>query len=271
MSCGLLPSHASAMNDTRPPRSVPARPVTEIPMEGDVPGLVHPEWLERWPWLVQGLTAPGPHREWDFGLFGRGEAGAVLERWATLVATRGMAGVAHARQVHGAEVRVHPAVRPGLHVGPPVDAHVTRAPGLLVAVTVADCVPAFLVAERARVVAVVHAGWRGAAAGILERAVAVLGERFGATPDGLALHLGPSICGACYEVGPEVHEALGEPVPDEPTPVDLPANLARRARSLGLTGSEVTRSTWCTRCGAEDLFSHRGGDAGRQIGFVGVR
>jgi copper oxidase (laccase) domain-containing protein len=117
----------------------------------------------------------------------------------------------------------------------------------------------------------VHAGWRGAAAGILERTVTVMGERFGTAPDALALHLGPSICGTCYEVGPEVHEALGEPVPTEPTPVDLPANLARRARSLGIPEAEITRSTCCTLCGPADLFSHRGGDAGRQIGFLGIR
>jgi hypothetical protein len=182
-----------------------------------------------------------------------------------------MTGVALAGQVHGREVRTHAVVRPGLLVGPPADAHVTREAGLLVAVTVADCVPAFLVAERGREVAMVHAGWRGAAAGILERAVTVMGERFGTSPGELALHLGPSICGACYEVGAEVHEALGLPVPDGPTPVDLPANLAGRARDLGIPDAEITRSTWCTLCGPEDLFSHRGGDAGRQIGFLGVR
>ena len=233
--------------------------------------MVHPEWRERWPWLVQGLTIPGPDRNRDFGLFGPGVAGGVVERWEELLATSGMIGVAHARQVHGREVRTHPTAGPGLHLGAPADAHVTRAPGLLLAVTVADCVPAFLVAGAARVVAMVHAGWRGAATGILERAVAVMGERFGVPPEGLALHLGPSICGTCYEVGPEVHEALGEPVPDGPTPVDLPANLARRARSLGVPETGITRSTWCTLCGPGDLFSHRGGDAGRQIGFLGIR
>lgn len=137
------------------------------------------------------------------------------------------------------------------------------------AVTVADCVPAFLVAPERETSAVVHAGWRGAAAGILERAVATLRDRFGIPAAEVALHLGPSICGDCYEVGPEVHEGLGEPTPPGPSPVDLRGNLARRAEAVGIPASEITVSTLCTRCGPVDLYSHRGGDAARQVAYLG--
>ncbi|HSM05211.1 MAG TPA: polyphenol oxidase family protein [Longimicrobiales bacterium] len=259
------------MNDASHTSDGAVRRVTETPGGDGFPGLVHPSWSQRWPWLVQGVTVPGEGRDRDFGLFGSGPAGVVVEWWEGLLLATGMTAVVHARQPHGATVRVHTLAGPGLHLSAPADAHAGRDAGLLMAVTVADCVPAFLVAQRARAVAMVHAGWRGAAAGILERAVALLGERFGVHPGETALHLGPSICGDCYEVGPEVHEALGEPVPDGPMPVDLPANLARRARSLGIPEEETTRSSLCTLCGPVDFFSHRRGDAGRQVGFLGVR
>jgi len=259
------------MNDTHDASDVPIRSVREFGVAGSVPRLVHPEWRERWSWLVQGTTTPGPDRSWDFGLFGPGAVGRVVGRWEALLEETDMLSGVHARQRHEATVRTHAAATPGLYLCEPADAHATRSARHMLAVTVADCVPVFIVAERPRVVAMVHAGWRGAAAGILERAVAVLQEGFGASPRDLFLHLGPSICGACYEVGPEVHEALGLTVPEGPTPVDLPSGLAQRARSVGVPASAVTRSGHCTRCGEVDLFSHRGGDAGRQIGFIGLR
>src|SRR5690606_18360795 len=104
---------------------------------------------------------------------------------------------------------------------PAIDGHATRAPGLLLAVSVADCVPVSLVDPERRAVALLHAGWRGAAAGILERGLEVLAERLLARPEDLHVHLGPAICGGCYEVGPEVHRALGLPEPPAPAPVDL--------------------------------------------------
>lgn len=245
------------------------RIVAEVRREGR-PGLVHPEWGERWPWLVQGITTSDPSGAGDLALFGREPAGEVTARWEALLAALPVTGAVHARQVHGNTVRVHAGAAPGLLLTPPADAHLTRSPGLLLAVTVADCTPAFLVAPEHRAVAVVHAGWRGAAAGILERAVHTFRERLGVRPGELHIHLGPGICGACYEVGPEVHEALGEPVPAAPTPVDLGANLARRARGAGVPGGRITRSPLCTLCGQAPLFSHRGGHTGRQVGYLAV-
>lgn len=244
--------------------------ITEVPVDDPVPGLVHPRWQERWPGLVQGLTRPGPERAWDFRLFDGAGEGAV-ERWAELGPAQGCDAVVHARQPHGAAVRTHRHLPPGLHLSEPVDAHLTRDAGILLAVTVADCVPAFLVAPERGAIALVHAGWRGAAAGILEGAVANLRDRFGVAPEEVSVHLGPSICAACYEVGPEVHEGLGEGVPSGPTPVDLRRNLARRAAEVGVAASRITVSTLCTRCGPVDLYSHRRGDAARQVAFLGWR
>jgi copper oxidase (laccase) domain-containing protein len=145
----------------------------------------------------------------------------------------------------------------------------------VVAVVTADCVPLTLIAARVRGVAMLHVGWRGAAAGIGEAGLATLRDRFGVRPDEIEAHLGPAICGACYEVGPEVHAALAEPgapVPSGPQPIDLRARVAERLIRAGVPRERVSVSAHCTRCGESvRLYSHRRGDLGRQVSFAGVR
>ena len=238
-----------------------------------VQALVHPEWAERFTWLIQGTTTRGaPGRELDLGLFSGGSPDASVHRsWGRLLALTGTASAVHARQLHEAHVRFHTEARPGLRVVEPCDGHATDQPGLLLTVSAADCVPVFVVAPRARAVAALHAGWRGAAAGVLERGLAVLSERSAESTHELHVHLGPSICGSCYEVGPEVFEALDQPSPRAPRPIDLRGVLAARATAAGVDPSRLSVSTHCTRCTRSGLFSHRGGDRGRQVGYIGVR
>jgi len=238
------------------------------------PARVHPDWLSRFPWLVQGTTVRRHCGDpFDLGLFADASPSRRVQKgWAKLREVVAVGRAVHAPQPHAAAVRVHAAGPPGLVVTDPCDGHVTGDPGVLLAVGLADCVPVFVVAPERRVVALLHAGWRGAAAGILERGLEVLAERFRVDPAEVVLHLGPSICGACYEVGPEVFRALGLPEPEAPTPMDLKGALAVRAEAAGVPMGEITRSGHCTRCGSDDLFfSHRGGDAGRHVAFLGVR
>lgn len=177
----------------------------------------------------------------------------------------------HARQVHGASIRQHRTMPPGLHLAEPCDGHATGDGGVLLAVTTADCVPVSIVDPETRAVALVHAGWRGSAAGVVERGIDVLVERFGANPGSFSVHLGPAICGECYEVGPEVHVALGLDEPSGPALLDLRGVLAARLLSAGVGEGSITVSDRCTRCGERELFSHRGGDKARQAGFLGIR
>lgn len=166
---------------------------------------------------------------------------------------------------------LHRDVKPGLTLAGACDGHATRNSGVLLAVATADCVPVFVVAAEARAVAMLHAGWRGVAAGILERGLETMTQDFGARTDELHVHFGPSICGDCYEVGPEVFEALSQAVPGSPRPIDLRDILAQRTVAQGLPAGQITVSTHCTRCTGSGLFSHRGGDGGRQVGFLGIR
>jgi YfiH family protein len=242
-------------------------------LDPSIPALVHARWLARFPWLVQGTTTRGPEgSEFDLGLFAGASPGhTVHEHWNRLMAGAGMGRAVHSRQIHEADVHIHRAVEPGLSLTDACDGHVTDQPGVLLAVAVADCVPVFVVAPELRAVAMLHAGWRGAAAGVLERGLAVLLDEVGAARSELQVHLGPAICSDCYEVGPEVFDALAQPVPAAPTPIDLRRILAERAVAGGVPREEVTISTHCTRCTGSELFSHRGGDGARQVGYVGIR
>lgn len=257
--------------------------------------LVHDGWADAFPWLLQGTTtsrrssaSDEDRQPFDLGLFSVGSSGSgARTHWRTLADELGAVTIVHAPQPHGRVVRVWPdgeaaAAVDGVGAAmgadqeiprlvAPCDGHVTGRPGVVLAVTVADCVPVSLVDPHRRLVAMVHAGWRGAAAGVLQAALETMTRRFGSRVDDLHVHLGPAICGVCYEVGPEVHEALGEPVPARPQPIDLREVLGRRAVEHGVAVDKTTVSGHCTHCGEAGLFSHRGGDGQRQVGFLGIR
>jgi hypothetical protein len=141
---------------------------------------------------------------------------------------------------------------------------------VLLAVSVADCVPIFVAAPGAPAIALLHGGWRGVAAGILERGVKIVCDSFGPETGDLFVHFGPAICGECYEVGPEVPQGLGI-VDRDVSHVDLRALLAHRAIALGVAPERTTISSFCTRHGESPFYSHRGGCAERQIAVLALR
>lgn len=207
----------------------------------------------------------------SFGLADATPVGTVIGRWHGLLdalAERGVTRLACAEQVHGAAVAGH---GPGWHGWlrlRGVDGHVTTVPGTALAVTVADCTPV-LIAHPRGAIAAVHAGWRGTASGILPRALAAL-DALGFPPAECRIHLGPAICGACYEVGPEVFRAMGQEVPAGGHGcLDVRAVLAAQAAAAG---ARVIRADapHCTRCQPARFFSHRGGDSGRQLGVIAL-
>ncbi|MGQ0715106.1 MAG: polyphenol oxidase family protein [Gemmatimonadaceae bacterium] len=190
----------------------------------------------------------------------------VMTRWYALVDELYAAAprFATSRQVHGTRVVVHGADWEGWLRVTEADGHAALQRGTAQAVSVADCVPVFL-AHPAGATGILHAGWRGTASHILDHGVAALAQR-GFAAFELRMHLGPAICGKCYEVGADVHRQLTGKSVDRPTPVDLRALLADRARALGVR--HISTSPSCTRCDNDRFFSHRAGDTGRQIGVV---
>jgi len=82
----------------------------------------------------------------------------------------------------------------------------------------------------------------------------------------LAMHLGPAICGNCYEVSADVFERLTGRSADRATTVDLRSLIADHARLRGVRRISVSGS--CTRCNNDRFYSHRAGDSGRQLGVL---
>jgi YfiH family protein len=153
-----------------------------------------------------------------------------------------------------------------------VDGHATDRSGLMLTVTVADCIPVYLAAPTHGGLALLHAGWRGTAAGILARGVEALAHRVRVEPYEMVMHCGVGICGKCYEVGREVMEGLGQPADGAgPWHADLREVLAEQGRRLGI--SEITVSDWCSAHDAERFYSHRrsAGADGRMAAYLGAR
>jgi len=229
--------------------------------------------------VVAGVTG----RPVNLGLSTDEPVGQVMGNWRAFRAAFAprFPSVVLSHQVHGRAVQWHPARVDGWLLLDGVDGHATAEPGLLLAVTVADCVPVYLVAPGSGVVALLHAGWRGTAAGILARGVQVVTQRASVPARDLVMHCGVGICGACYGVGPEVVAALAASVPtgaaagevrsgaSGASHVDLRALLALQARELGV--GVVSVSAWCAAHDRERFFSHRasGGRDGRMAAYLG--
>jgi YfiH family protein len=230
----------------------------------EIPKIPIPDF-EEW-----GITAFTTTRDaGSFSLSGDSPRNEVESRWVALAnefletAPR----LATTKQVHGNQVLVQAGEWRGMRRSGEADGQIAVEKGTALATTVADCVPVFI-AHPSGVVALLHSGWRGTVARITEEALATL-SRNGMQPADLAVHLGPGICGRCYEVSADVRGQLtGEPA-NRPGKVDLRSLIAGHARSAGV--KRITVSEYCTRCDNDRLFSHRAGDAGRQIGVIAAR
>ncbi|HEX6433143.1 MAG TPA: polyphenol oxidase family protein [Gemmatimonadales bacterium] len=192
-----------------------------------------------------------------------------MSRW--LAFRRGMHGfqaVALGNQVHGVELMQLDSGRGWVYVDG-IDGWITTAPGILLSVTVADCIPVYLVAP-GRGVALLHAGWRGTAGGILGRGIDQLRAATNTDAGDVVIHCGIGICGSCYEVGSEVMTGCGAPA-EGPGPwhLDLRATLVEQARTAGV--NRVTTSSWCSAHHRPTFYSHRAsqGSDGRMVAYLG--
>ena len=238
-----------------------------------VPRMELRDWADRYG-VVAGVTTRGAGRGFSLGLWSEENVGQVMTRWRALRAAfrPAFSGLVLSHQIHGTTVQWHRAGQEGWLILDGVDGHATGSPGVLLTVTVADCIPVYLVAPKQRVVALLHAGWRGTAGGMLQQGVELLRREAFVTAPELVMHCGVGICGSCYEVGSEVLERLtpGRRPGVSSGHVDLREVLARQAAELGITG--VTVSPWCSAHDREHFFSHRasGGRDGRMIAYLGV-
>jgi YfiH family protein len=193
---------------------------------------------------------------------GREEAGGARER---LRAEIGVERLARGYQVHGDVVGLVRTLADVQDEGRPrssADGQATTLSGVGAMVLTADCLPVALASPSA--VAMLHAGWRGLAAGVLESGVAAMRE-LGGEQEIVAV-IGPGAGGCCYEVGPEVHAALGRSG-ERAARTDLRAIARERLVAAGI--ADVADVAACTICD-ERFFSHRreGARAGRQAALA---
>jgi YfiH family protein len=233
----------------------------------------------------RGGVSTGPYASLNANLSGGDNPAHVAENRARVAVALGIApeNLLGLHQVHGTLViTVESPWQAGQ--GPSADALVTNRPGLALGVITADCAPVLLHDAQAGVIAAVHAGWRGAAAGVLEAAIAAMAA-LGAAPADIAAVVGPCIGQASYEVGPDLRNAVlptlanaalffrpGRP-PDRQH-FDLPGYCLARLRAAGIAEAHALGVD--TLADPERFFSHRrrtlagGGPIGHQISAIAL-
>lgn len=157
----------------------------------------------------------------------------------------------------------------------------TDEKGIALAIKVADCLPVTMIASDGNCVANVHAGWRGAAAGIVTETVKALPSASG----DLEVWLGPAIRACCFEVGHEVIEAFEARLGDVSEFVvergsgssnphlDLAGIVAMELERLGVDRASIRDTGLCTRCDHSIFHSYRrsGPNSGRNLAVTGLR
>jgi polyphenol oxidase len=212
-----------------------------------------------------GGVSSGPFRSLNLGILTDDEPARVEENRGILLQAlvREPDSLAMGQQVHGADIQRQdkPRSRGRLER---VDAQVTTSADVTPLVLVADCVP--LVLSAPGVVAAVHCGWRGIAAGIVQRAAGEVSRLSGGP---VAAVVGPGIGPCCYEVGAEVLERLARRGHDaDGRMLDLPGCVVAELRRADV--GHIAVAGICVSCHDELFFSHRRdrGVTGRQAGLA---
>jgi polyphenol oxidase len=147
------------------------------------------------------------------------------------------------------------------------DAVITDQPGVTVVVRTADCVPVLVYDRRRKAVAAIHAGWRGALAGILPKTIELMVTRFAIQKGDLRVSIGPSAGYCCYEVDQAVLEPLRRSRQDWPSllrddrgskaRLDLKGLVRRQATEIGIPEDQITAVNVCTICHPALFYSYR--------------
>ncbi|MEO8018557.1 MAG: peptidoglycan editing factor PgeF [Pseudomonadota bacterium] len=238
-----------------------------LPFDWRLPGGVHAAFSTR-----AGGASAAPWNSFNLAAHvGDAPANVAVNR-ATLKSALALpAEPSWLNQVHG--VAVSDLDAPPTMSPQTADAAVATVPGRVCVVMVADCLPVLIASRDGKRIAAAHAGWRGLAAGVLERTVAAL-DVPGAE---LTAWLGPAISRQHFEVGEDVRAAFvtgdgGAAAAFEPNSrgrwqADLVALARRRLAALGV--SDVSGGQWCTFADRDRFYSHRrDGQGGRMAALI---
>ena len=213
---------------------------------------------------------------------------AVLENYRRFCAAIGadVNAAVLSKQVHETTVRICTADDAGKGLFSDrdytADALVTNVPSLPLTVFSADCGIILLYDPLHRAIGAVHAGWRGCAAGIVEKAVQTMAETYGSRPEELLAAIGPCIGQCCFETDRDVPDAMraalgadAEPYLEVRGPkwhVDLAGLNRQWLLRAGLTPEHIDTCGLCTACRPDLFWSHRkmGNARGAQIAMISL-
>lgn len=247
----------------------------------NIPGLCHAITTR------EGGVSGGPYESLNLGFHVGDNADDVRENRKRLAQTLGFDAkrLVCAQQTHGASSHAVGVADLG-HGARDWDSAIPDCDALIVAersipamILVADCAPILVVEPRARVFALIHAGWRGAVAGVLGKTLARMRDEFGADINHARVRVGPCLCVKCFEIGTEVAAQVRAATRSEslrdyairPSTLegkahfDIRTFLAFEAQTYKVSASAIKASGICPRCSNDEYFSHRGqgGVAGR--------
>jgi YfiH family protein len=231
------------------------------------------------PGIVHGFsTRRAEHNEFTVGPLSSGNP-LIQSNRTRFLAAAGMAGwpLLKLKQTHSNVVQ---DMRDTLAANQALtgDAAVTALRGAALGVQTADCVPILIADRHARVVAAVHAGWRGASARIAANTVKQMVDAYGVSPGDLTAVIGPHNAVCCYEVGEEVVVAVNDadavvrkPEWAKPHLNQASANK-RQLMDAGIPESQIHVSNLCTQCRADLFYSYRREAArtGRMLAVIGI-
>ena len=155
------------------------------------------------------------------------------------------------------------------------DALITNSPNRYLGIQTADCLPIFIVDQKRRVIAAVHAGREGTALHITAKVIEKMKEEFGCSSEGLLIAIGPSIGSCCYEIDEKVFHSEWKPFSvskgDGKWMVDLAQINIAQMKIEGIEEEQISWFDLCTCCHSDLFFSYRGeGQTGRQLSFIGI-
>lgn len=179
--------------------------------------------------------------------------------------------VAYSKQIHSSKM---------IHVQTPGfqgegDGLITDIPDVFLSVVVADCIPVFFYDPGIHVVGLLHAGWKGIAAGIVSKGIESLLSTLKVRVENVLVGLGPHIRSCCYTVTEELSDIFhGRHVVrmnDETLSLDLTAHVKEQLMKSGVVSSHIESNGYCTSCEKDYFFSFRRdkGHTGRMMAVIG--
>ncbi|MBI5043021.1 MAG: peptidoglycan editing factor PgeF [Nitrospirae bacterium] len=211
------------------------------------------------------------------------ETNGALKEIAAKILNLEKGQVATINQTHSDAVFIHNEECRASEADEGFDAHITNNSGIAIGVVTADCVPILIVDKAKRVVAAVHAGWRGTAKRIVQKTVEKMSDYFGSKSEDLTAGIGPAIGQCCYEVDEKVIEPMKKEFDylnkfsiqkkENKWHIDLQLINREQLIETGVKQENINIVSLCTSCHSDLFYSYRkdGAGTGRMIAVVMIK